>query len=784
MLWAVPVLLAASAAAVHSNRELWLICAAFSAGLALDIPFHQPSMLEKLAEGRGVHRVEATVCEPPVVYPRYRRTIMLVHSVFIDGAPVEANEYALLKIYGPSPSMNPGDGLKLVVRLSPFKNFNNPGGYDYAGAMALKGIACSAYPISGPPVEVTGEGRLPPFRGLIEKMRRPVRDLYAERLDPGQPRALLRALVLGEKHELERNVKNSFAKTGLGHVLAVSGLHIGLVGWTAFMLVMKLITSSYRLSVTVVAARWAALISLFSVVMYSFLAGFEISSRRAMIMACTYLAALFLGKRKDLWSTLALAGLIIIVFDPQSLFTVSFQLSFTAVAGIIWLAPKLIQTAHPLVNAVPEGFFRRALSYLIGLGSLTVVVTLILFPLLAHYFHRLSLVSLPANMTVVPLLGAFVVPAGLLSAFAALFCPPVAGVIAELAECGTRILIFLVRFWDSSGFTSIYVPVPNQGEVVLLYVLICSAILALRHRTARYILAAALAVIICDAAYWTYRLHFHRDLRITFLDVGHGNATVIELPGGIKMIIDGGGFPGGTFDTGEMLVAPFLRSRKIMSVDYIVLSHPQTDHFGGLRFIADQFGPREFWCNGMKSALSSYRRLMDVLDAQGTVIRAPPELKSSFTLNGVKFEILHPGNTPGASVDPQDSSAVNNSSLVIRVCYKGSCVLFTGDIEQETERHLAEEKIGRLSSQVLLVPHHGSSSSSTPAFLKAVNPAACIISARKRGHRSVESRLEALDVPIYRTSEHGAVEVTVTREGLQIKSFIPGKEIFLPAGGV
>ncbi|HDR16177.1 MAG TPA: DNA internalization-related competence protein ComEC/Rec2 [Desulfobacteraceae bacterium] len=771
-LWLVPLLLTAPSAVVRSGRWPWLICGAFSAGLALDVSLHQPSTLAEIAAKRGVHRIEATVCEPLADYRRYRRTIILVHRIFVENTPVKVEEYVLFKIYGPTPSMHPGDGLELRVRLSPFKNFNNPGGYDYAGRMALKGIACSAYQVSGHKIKKTEEGRLPVFRSMIEKIRRPVRDLYTDKLSPGKPRALLRALILGEKQELEREVRNCFARTGLGHVLAVSGLHIGLVGWTAFTLAMKLITASYRLSLAVVAARWAALLCAFPVIMYTCLAGFQISSRRAMIMACTYLAALFIGRRKDLWSTLALAGLIVVVTDPHSLFTVSFQLSFTAVAGIIWLAPILIKAANPVVNAVPAGFPRTALSYITGLAALTITVTVFLAPLLAHYFQRLSLISLPANMTVVPLLGTFVVPSGLLSAFAALVYPPAAGMIARFAEAGVQALIHLVQFWDSFAFTSVYVPVPNRAEVLLLYALICFTILSVRHPRARIMLIAAVAVFIFDAAYWTYRLHFNSDLRITFLDVGHGNAAVIEMPRGTRMVVDGGGFPGGGFDTGEMLIAPFLRSRKIMSVHYLVLSHPQTDHFGGLQFIADHFGPGELWYNGIHSPLSSYKNLMLTLDRSGTALRAPPELPESFLINGVRIEILHPRDIPDLSLATNDSSAVNNTSLVMRVCYQGSCILFTGDIERETEELLTAEIPDLLSSLVLLVPHHGSRSSSTPAFLKAVSPQACIVSARNRGHSSVASRLEALDVPIFRTSEQGAVEVTINRKGCWIKPFI------------
>jgi competence protein ComEC len=773
LLWVVPLLFAAAGVIVRSGRWTWVICGVFSAGLALEVSLHQPSILAEIASRRGVHTIEATVCEPTTEYPRYHKTIILVHHVFVEGCPVTVGEYALLKIYGQAPSMHPGDGLELQVRLSLFKNFNNPGGYDYAGAMAVKSIECSAYSVSGRPIKKTGKGRLPPFRCLIEKIRRPVRNLFTENLSPGTPRALLKALILGEKQELEREVKNSFARTGLGHVLAVSGLHIGLVGWAAFKLAVKFITASYCFSLSVVASRWAALFSTFPVVLYTCLAGFQISSRRAMIMACTYLAALFIGRRKDLWSTLALAGLIIIVTDPHSLFTVSFQLSFTAVAGIIWLEPMLMKAVSPFLQAVPPGFHRTLLSYLAGLVSLTLTVTVVLTPLMAHYFQRLSVIALPANITVVPLLGFFVVPSGLLSAFAAHLYPPAAEFIAQSAELGVKGLLNLVRFWDSFDFTSVYVPVPNVGEIILLYALICSAILSVRYKTARIMLAASAALFICDSSYWVYRLHFDRDLTINFLDVGHGNAAVIEMPGGAEMVIDGGGFPGGSFDTGEMLIAPFLRSRKIMSVDYMVLSHPQTDHFGGLTFIAENFHPREFWYNGLHSPISSYKKLMNVLEETGTIIRAPPELERCRKINGVTIEILHPHGGPDHSMTINDSSAVNNSSLVMRVCYKKTCILFTGDIEKETEQLLTTRMPDLLSSQVLLIPHHGSNSSSTSAFLEAVSPEACIISARNRGHRSVASRLEALGVPVFRTCEHGAVEVMINQNGCRIKPFVP-----------
>ncbi len=316
-------------------------------------------------------------------------------------------------------------------------------------------------------------------------------------------------------------------------------------------------------------------------------------------------------------------------------------------------------------------------------------------------------------------------------------------------------------------------PTPDRGEVILLYILLCLAVFSLKNRGARLALLFATAVFAVDVGYWIHRMKFNSAMTVTFLDVGHGNSALLEIPRGRRMLVDGGGFPGGGFDTGEMLVAPFLRSRKIMSVDRIVLSHPHTDHMGGLEFIARHFSPKEFWHPGMPSPLPSFEKLTGILIGAGTAIRAPPELPEMIRINGATIEMLHPRTPP---VQTTDSSAVNNMSLVIRVCFEGTCILFTGDIERETEAFLAAEMPRLLESHILLAPHHGAESSCSLPFLEMVAPAACIISAGGPGHPSASSRLEALGVPVYRTSENGAVEVKIDRNGYRIKTFIPAPE--------
>ena len=275
-----------------------------------------------------------------------------------------------------------------------------------------------------------------------------------------------------------------------------------------------------------------------------------------------------------------------------------------------------------------------------------------------------------------------------------------------------------------------------------------------------------LVVLIVDAGYWTYDRFFNPDLRVTFLAVGEGDGAIIRFPGSRVMVIDGGGSYGG-FDAGERIVAPYLWSQKIMRVDYLALSHPDLDHFGGLDFIAMNFAPRAFWTTGVLSLDLSYARLMDDLARAKIPLVQVSQTAPVASLGGVAIASLNG--------KPAVARTQNNSSMVLRFSFGSSSVLFTGDVESAGERAMLASGAD-LRATILKIPHHGSASSSTSAFIAAVHPQTAIISDGYLNNfhfpaGTVVQRYIEAGAILMRTDLDGAVMVDATRSRMTVRTF-------------
>jgi competence protein ComEC len=279
------------------------------------------------------------------------------------------------------------------------------------------------------------------------------------------------------------------------------------------------------------------------------------------------------------------------------------------------------------------------------------------------------------------------------------------------------------------------------------------------------------AVLIADAGWWILQRYFNPDLRVTFLSVGEGDGAVVRFPGSRVMLIDAGGGAPGSFDPGQNIVAPYLWANKIMHVDYMALSHPDRDHFGGFIFIARNFTPSEFWTGGTTSNDSSYATLVDAVRIAGAHPRLCNAASPPMTIAGVDLRCVGP--LPGVH-----QTKDNNASMVIRLSYGHTVLLFPGDLEAKAERELiaAGEP---LRATILKVPHHGSRTSSSVQFLAAVRPAEAVISLgyHNRFHfpaPEVLGRYADDRIPVLRTDEVGAVNVDASSDKLRIWSFRDG----------
>ena len=267
--------------------------------------------------------------------------------------------------------------------------------------------------------------------------------------------------------------------------------------------------------------------------------------------------------------------------------------------------------------------------------------------------------------------------------------------------------------------------------------------------------AAAIAALALDGAWWTYDRYFEPTLRVTFLAVGQGDGAVVRFPGSRVMLIDAGGSFSDEFDPGERLVAAYLWSQKIMHVEYLVLSHPEMDHFGGFNFIARNFSPAEFWAIGAPSPDRKYEALLEVLAATGVRLRLMDSRAAAREIGGVTVVCLNP--------DPTLSASRNDSSMMLMLSFGQNRILFTGDIEARGEEAVIARG-GDLHATVIKVPHHGSRTSSTPEFVAAVRPTLAVMSLGYRNRYGfpepgVVARYREAGAIVLRTDQCGAVTI-------------------------
>jgi competence protein ComEC len=534
------------------------------------------------------------------------------------------------------------------------------------------------------------------------------------------------------------------------------------------------------------ANKLAAAGSALAVLAYAAIAGTHVSTLRALIMVLCYAGAVLANRSREVLASLALAALIICLAMPGSTMDIGFQLSFAAVLGILLGMRRYAAWWERWRAQVSGG--RGELFYLgggalIGYLAVSFFALLATAPLTAYYFNQLSIIGLIANPVIVPVMALGGVVLGLFAAALSFVCRPLADLLLHGAgwalSLGNRLAEMFVRLPDAwvRTFT------PTLLELGLVYALIglwlCLPLKPARagiaqpgtratiQRAPRWTKVQAgvvLAVIAIDAAWWLRERYFDPGLRVTFLSVGQGDAAVVQFPGSAVMLIDGGtAFRDGS-DLGERVVGPFLWSRKIMRVDYLVLSHPEIDHFGGFIFIARNFHPAEFWVTGASSPDVTYRVLLDELAKAGvrsTVVNASSPAR---LIGGVTVRCLSP--------EPGSAASRNNTSMVVQLQGDRFGFLFTGDLESLGE-HLLLQRDLSLHATVLKVPHHGSITSSSPQFVNAVSPAFAVISAgyHNRYHfpaAAVVARYRRDAATVLRTDLLGAIGFAADHDRLRM----------------
>jgi competence protein ComEC len=652
-------------------------------------------------------RVEARLVDEPTRWTSERARLM-AEVECVDGEPRAGA--VQLTAYGPTPPLATGQRIAVEARLDRPLGFRNPGTFDYAERLLRRGIAVVGT-VRADRI-VTLDEREPPWPARLK--RRAVAAMR-EAL-PSVSAALLAGLLLGERTDLPADVDAAFRRAGVYHVLAVSGFNVALVASTVWAL----------LALARAPRRLAALGALVVVVGFAAVAGPQPSVLRATLMAVLVLLALLLEREASVLNGLALAALVILAVRPADLHDPGFQLSFAATAGIV-LAP------------MPRGRLAAAV-------AVSAAAQLAVLPISLAHFNQLSTIGVLANLGVVPLAGLATV-LGLVAVAAGLVSEVLAGWLFAAAWPILLLLRGVVAAAAAVPGAVIHVPAPGPFAIAGYVGALALGLSAWRLRETRLRLARRLAIgaIVLAAVsalvtLWPALRPADGWLRITVLDVGQGDAIVVEGPDGRTVLVDAGAGGPYRLDAGERVVAPFLWNRGILRLAAVVVTHDDADHAGGMAAVRERFTVRERW--------------------DGAADAGPLALG-------------------GALVTPLATAAEgrNDAARVLRVDFGLASVLLASDIEAAGEHALVTSG-APLDATVLKVPHHGSRTSSGPALLAAVHPSVAIVSVGGRnpyGHPDpgVLARLATTGADIYRTDHDGAILLETNGRTLTVTRWAP-----------
>ena len=726
--------------------------------------------------GKGTIVVEGMVCTEPETGSTASIFQLSATKLQINGAYAEASGKALVTILRYH-EYHYGDILRITGKLETPPQSDD---FSYKDYLARQGIYSI---INYPRIEIldTGKGFKP--LAWIYSLRNRLSQSLSQAL-PEPQASLAQGILLGQRGNIPYSLNQAFSRTGTAHVLAISGINITIV--IGMLLAAGIWLFGKRYSIYI----WLALLIIW---LYALLTGMNPPVVRGAIMGSLFLIAEYLGRQSSASIALTFAAAVMVGIQPQVLWDASFQLSFLAMAGLIFISPYLQNWGRKGVMAAvgKEGTAASLGNFISDSFAVTLAAILATWPIIAYYFHVVSFVGLPATFFAVLALPGIIITSALVAGVG-LLAPLLAQVIGWVSWLFLSYFMIVVRAFDALPFSSIKLEGIDIWQIWIYYALLAAIVATIYYRnqlTDLFRLTASKIspqiskasgfaskvpkkwvispLLIATILVWVAILNTPDDkLHVSILDVGQGDAILIQTPSHQDILIDGGPSPR-AIDLELSKKLPFWDR----TIDLVILTEPQADHMAGLTEVLRNYKVPQVFEPGIAYDSTTYQQWLSLVESQQIghkIAHAGQQIELG---DGIEIDVLHPPSPflQGTSDD------VDNNGLALRLHWNGISFLFTSDIGKEAEWYLIAQR-ANLRSTVLKVAHHGSLTSTSEQFLAAVNPEIAVISVGT-DNRFALPRIEIVDRlvtqlgndRIYFTSTHGTIEFITDGKGLWLK---------------
>ena len=630
-----------------------------------------------------------------------------------------------------------GNTISLIGTISKAKNDRNPGEFNYEKYLNNKGIVGLINCYKPEQLEIV-DNTNSNLRNIVFSIRKKI-DESIKKNHSKTAAALLKGILLADRKDLDYDIRTTFVNSGVIHVLAVSGLHVGFIIGIFFLLFGRF------------NIRLKYILTIVGIVIFLVITGGHSSVFRASTMAIIFLIARLSARSTNGYNSISIAAFLLLLLDPNELFNPGFQLSFSAVLSILIIYPIFSEKIYRLkINALSKN--------LLLFISVSIAAQLGTLPFTLIYFHKLSIISIFANLIVIPIIGV-IVALGVTTLILSFFLP-VASVFASANMILIEAMFYFVNYTSSLTFS--YIPIYNFSLVdgIFFYFFLIIIIYSIYKYNNKVLLILTILLTIISFSNYLYldneEILPKNNLSIVAIDVGQGDAILIKFPNDKIALIDAGNSTE-YFDNGERVIYPLLQKLEIDKINTAFISHMDSDHFAGIISLVE------------KNIIDTIYKPCDKFSIKDNIFEEFVEANNiylkhysegSFEIGGAKVFFLN--DTSSMTYKQFDS---NNKSGIIKICYGNNSFLFVGDAEIEAEEYLVNLYDRFLNADVLKIGHHGSSTSSSEEFVELVNPKIGIISAgvmNKFNHPSkkIVNLYNERNVKLFRTDYEGAIIFT------------------------